>query len=82
MSKARRCVVNLLWGARRSAVVARERFAGVLRVNSCVYAPLSPGLDDCVRCVGKVIPVREERACIELNVGSKYACAKIGISVG
>jgi hypothetical protein len=36
----------------------------------------------CVRCVRWLIPGGEERACIELNVRSKYACAIIGIGAG
>jgi hypothetical protein len=39
-------------------------------------------LDGCVRCVKWLIPGGEKRACIELNVNSKYACTIIGIGAG
>jgi hypothetical protein len=75
-------VITYLGGAQRSAVVARECCVGALRVNSGVYALLSSGIGEFVRCVGKLIPVREESACIDLDVGSKYACTIIEISIG
>jgi hypothetical protein len=54
-------------GARRgscASVVARR----VLRVRTVGLC-----LDCCVWCVTRLIPGREERACIGLNASSKYA---------
>jgi hypothetical protein len=47
-----------------------------------MYAPVGLYLDDCVRCVDRSIRGREEVACIDLDVDSKYACTITGISVG
>jgi hypothetical protein len=47
-----------------------------------VYALLRLYLDGCVRCVKWLISDGEERACVELNVNSKYACSVIGIGGG
>jgi hypothetical protein len=47
-----------------------------------VYAPVGLYLDCSVWCVAWLIPGWEERACIDPNVDSKYACTIIGISVG
>jgi hypothetical protein len=58
-------------GARRGASVERRW----LRVESCVYAPKRLYLDCLVWCVARLIPGREERACIYLNVRSKYVLA-------
>jgi hypothetical protein len=44
-----------------------------------VYVLLRLFLGGCVRCVKRLIPGGEEKACIELNVNSKYACTIIGI---
>jgi hypothetical protein len=35
-----------------------------------------------VPCVYRLIPSREERAYIDLNMGCKYACSITGINIG
>jgi hypothetical protein len=66
----------------RRALGALEVARQWLRVESCVYAPSRLHLDSCVWWIAKLTPSRKERACIDLNVSSKYACAIIGIRAG
>jgi hypothetical protein len=49
--------------------------------STCVHAPVGLLLDDCVRCVDRLIPSREKRACIDLKLGCKHACLIFGTRV-
>jgi hypothetical protein len=49
----------------------------LLRVDYLRYVPVGLYLEDCVRCVVKLIPGRKERACSDRNIGCKYTCPKL-----